>query len=521
MATVIQKTKLYLPSARARLVDRPRLLEKLNSLESPAHRIGLISAPAGSGKSTLVVQWLAGQPGWPVGWLSLDERDNLPSRFFTYFIAALQTILPNAGREALELVQLPGVNLEEVVTSLTNDLAEAPSSFLMVLDDFHYISNPILNQAIDLFLDAQPSQMSLLLLSREDPALQLARRRANDQLVEIRSDDLRFTPPEEAAFLNQCMGLDLLPAQVEMLNARTEGWIAGLQMAALSLQHSSDVDGFIRDFSGSQRYILDYLMEEVLMHQPREIQDFLLETSIVERLCAGICAAITQKTIKASQRILESLTRSNLFIIPLDEELCWFRYHHLFHDLLLARLQGDSPDRVIQLYQHASDWYEENNEPRLAVEFALKAQNTLHAAHLIETHFAERWQMADLDFCHLIYRIPLDVILKRPSLCLNTAWLLVLSGQFVKVSAYLEAAVDCLSDPDRTPEPMDATNRAFEITIRAFLEDSRNQPVKVDDTLKQAFAAIPEEYTAMRSSVAVLLGTLCYMEGDFNNAIFY
>jgi ATP/maltotriose-dependent transcriptional regulator MalT len=521
MKDIIQKTKLYFPSARAQLVERPRLLEPLNSLRSPSHRIGLISAPAGSGKTTLVVQWLAGEPGWSAGWVSLDARDNQPARFFTYFITALQTLFPQAGREAMDLLQLPGVNLEEVVTLLTNDLVEITSPFLLVLDDFHQITDSNLCRAIDLFLDAMPTQMSILLLSREDPRLQLARYRANDQLVELRLDELRFTLQEAIAFLEQSMGLNLVPSQVEMLEQRTEGWIAGLQLAALSLKHSSDVDGFLHDFSGSHRYILDYLMEEVLSHQSLEVQDFLLDTSIVEHMCAGLSAAITQKTLSAAQKLLTRLSRANLFIIPLDEEQVWFRYHHLFKDLLLARLEGESPDRASRLYLRASNWYEENGEQRLAVEYALKAQDASRAAHLVEIHFEERWQLADMEFCSLIYRLPSDIIEQSPALCLDNAWFHILSGQFRRVPPLLKAVDKCLSDPDRRPEPVDVVNRAFARTIRAFLDDSQNKPVVIDETLKQALAAIPETNTAMHNSVVVLLATLCYMEGDFTSAIHY
>ncbi len=517
MKFTIQKTKLYLPSPRAQLVDRPRLLQQLDKLRSPSHPVGLISAPAGSGKTTLVLQWLMKQEDYPAGWVSLDPRDNQPAIFFVYLIAAIQTIYPEVGKEALELLQLPGVNLEEVVTSLTNDLVEVSSLFLLILDDFHNITNPLISESIDLLIDTHPAQMSLLLITREDPPLQLARHRANDQLIELRHDDLRFTLPEAISFLNQCMELNLLPSQVEQLETRTEGWIAGLQMAALSLQHRPDVDGFIRDFSGSQRFILDYLMEEVLLHQSHEVQDFLLETSILERLCAGLCAAVTQKTFSEAQNLLESLTRANLFVVSLDEEGRWYRYHHLFKDLLLARLQGEANERIFYLYRRASDWYEENEEPRLAVDYALKAKDDQQAAFLLEKHFDERWQMADVDFCYMIFQLPVEIIEKRPSLCLNSAWFYILSGQFGKVSPFLEAAERELSDTVRISEPKDTVNRAFSKTIRSFLADSRNQPVDIDDTLKQAYSAIPEANTAMRNSVAVLLGTISYMEGDFTN----
>ena len=521
MKAVIQKTKLFLPSAPVQLVDRPRLLEQLNAIKSPGRLIGVISAPAGYGKTTVVVQWLAGQKGWPAGSISLDTRDNQPPRFFTYLVAALQTILPEAGKEALELLELPGVNLEEVVTLLANDLAEAPSPFVVVLDDFHNITNPVLHQALDLFLDAQPPQMRLLLLSREDPALLLARRRASGQLVEMRQDDLRFTLPEAIAFLNRCMGLNLIPGQAEILEGRTEGWIAGLQMAALSLQHCSNVDGFIREFSGSHLFILDYLMEEVLSHQSQEVQGFLLETSVLEQMCAGLCAAVTHKTVSASQKLLESLAKSNLFVISLDEERCWYRYHHLFNDLLLARLQGDAPEQARRLCRRASDWYESNGDSRLAVECALKAQDAHRAADLVEMHFVERWQAADLDFLLLIDRLPMEVVVERPALCLDSAGLWVLAGQYGRVPPFLEAAERGLTDPDRIPEPTDAANRAFAKTMRAFVGDCQNQPQQVDESLKEAFAAIPEAYTGMRHSVAMLLEAICYMAGDFAGVMFY
>ncbi len=521
MKAILQKTKLFFPTPRSQLVDRPRLLEQLDRLNLPSHPVGLISAPAGSGKTTLVLQWLLSHKDCPAGWVSLDPRDNQPALFFAYLIAALQANYPGTGKEALELLQLPGVNLEEVVTYLTNDLADVSSPFLVILDDFHHITNPLLCQAIDFFIDTQPTKISLLLLSREDPPLQLARHRANDQLIELRQEDLRFTLPEAISFLDQCMGLDLLPSQVETLESRTEGWIAGLQMAALSLQHRSDVDGFIRDFSGSQRFILDYLMEEVLLHQPQEVQNFLLETSILERLTAGLCAAVTQKTLPDAQNLLDSLTRANLFVVSLDEEHRWYRYHHLFRDLLQVRLQGEANDRIFWLYRRASDWYEENGEPRLAVECAHKAKDDQNAALLLEKHFDERWQMADVDFCYLIFQLPVEIIEKRPSLCLNTAWFYILSGQFGKVSPFLEAAERELSDPVHIAEPKDTVNRAFSKTIRAFLADSRNQPVDIDDSLKEAYAAIPEANTAMRNSVAVLLGTISYMEGDFASTELY
>lgn len=521
MTTPLQKTKLFAPAARARLVARTRLLERLNAIQTPGYKAALISAPAGSGKTTLVIQWLVSQPGWPAGWVSLDERDNLPARFFSYLVAALQTVLPGAGSEAQALLQLPGANLEEIVTLLANDLAVAPGPFVLVLDDLHAITNPALHQALDLLLEAQPSQMRMLLLSREDPALQLARRRARGQLIELRQDDLRFTLPEAVAFLNQSMDLRLSTGQVEILETRTEGWIAGLQMAALSLQRSPDVDRFIKEFSGSHRFILDYLMEEVFANQPEDVQRFLSETSILERMCAELCAAVTGKEIREAQKLLEQLAVANLFVVSLDEERHWYRYHHLFNDLLLARLQGEGPERSTPLYRKASDWHEDNGDARLAVEYAFKAQDMSRAADLIELHITERWQTADLEFMLFVNRLPREVIVERPSLCLQSAWACVVSGQAGRILPFIEAAEQQLAKAGRKTEPGDDAHRAFAKVLRAYLADFQNQPVQLDSSLGEAYATIPEGNTGMRNSVAVVLGTIYYMEGDFVSAMRY
>jgi len=521
MTTPLQRTKLFAPAARAQLVERPRLMERLNAIQSPACKAVLISAPAGSGKTTLVIQWLASHGGGLTAWVSLDERDNQPALFFGYLVAALETVLPGTGSGALALVQMPGANLEEVVTLLDNDLAAAPSPFFLVLDDLHTITNPAIYEALALLLEAQPPQMRLLLISREDPPLQLARRRARGQLVELRQDDLRFTLPEAVAFLNQSMGLYLSMGQMEILETRTEGWIAGLQLAALSLQHSLDVDRFIREFSGSHRFILDYLMEEVFANQPEDVQLFLLETSILERMCAELCAKVTGKKIREAQELLERLAKANLFVFSLDEERHWYRYHHLFNDLLLARLQREGPERSTLLYRRASDWYEDNSDPRLAVEYALKAQDMSRAADLIELHIRERWQTVDLEFMYFVNRLPMEVIVERPSLCLQSAWVYVISGQTGRILPFVESAEQQLARAGRKPEPGDDANRAFAKALRAYLADFQNLPVSLDNSLSEAYAAILEGNTGMRNSVAVVLGTIHYMEGDFVSAMRY
>jgi LuxR family maltose regulon positive regulatory protein len=518
MAQLIQKTKLFLPTARPNLVDRPRLLGMLDRLHAAGCRVMLVSAPAGSGKTTLLSQWLS-RTGWAVGWLSLDARDNLPARFFTYLIAALQNIAPETGRQALALLDLPRANFEEVITLLTNDLVDIPRPFVLALDDYHTITHPQIHQAVDRLIEAQPPQMRLVLLSREDPPLPMARRRARGQLIEVRQEDLRFSPQEAQAFLQQSMALNLSSQQVDLLETRTEGWIAGLQMAALSLQRTPDVERFLQDFSGSHRFILDYLLEEVLAHQSNEVQSFLFETAFLERLCADLCAYVTEKSTAEVQTLLEQFIRANLFVIPLDEEQEWFRYHHLFRDLLLARMQATAPARLILLEQRASDWYEAHGDFHLSVEYALKAGDMNRAADRIDLHITEYWQTVDLDFHLLLNRLPAEVIAERPSLCLQSAWLKVIFGQADQILPLIEAAERALDRSDRQPQPGDLANRAFARSLRMYLEDFFNRPVDLDDAaLDQTLAVIPQQNPGMYNSVAVVIGTIYFMEERFSAA---
>lgn len=517
MPAALQKTKLFLPAARDALILRPRLLQRLEALRAPEARLLLISAPAGSGKTTLAAQWLRGA-GWGVGWVSLDERDNQPASFFAYCIAALQQVVPGAGGEALALLELPGVNLDEVVTLLVNDLVEAPGPFALALDDFQAITNPALHRAVDRWVEALPASMRLILLSREDPAINLSRRRAHAHLVELRQEDLRFTVAETREFLRESMQLDLQEGQVESLEARTEGWIAGLQMAALSLQRTPDPAGFIRDFNGTHRFVLDYLMEEVLSRQPVETQDFLLKTALVERLNAGLCAALTGLSSAQAQSALEQLARSNLFIIPLDEERQWYRYHHLFGALLLARMQARGGAELAPLYRKAAAWYDGSGDARLAVECAFKAQDDRLAADLIERHMAARWQQADMEFFRLTNRLPVEITAQRPSLCLHAAWIALVLGQIERIQPLLEQAERILNDTTLPPAPGEAVNRAFARVLRIHLDDLHNRPVALDESFHQILAAIPDTYTGMRNSAAVVLGSACFMEGDLESA---
>lgn len=521
MSMILQKTKLFPPVSRYRLVDRPRLMERMDDILMPDCKVGIISAPAGSGKTTLVNQWLSGQENLRFAWVSLDDRDNEPSRFFRYLIIGLQSILPELGNEALDLLQLPGLNLEEFVTILCNDLTRISNPIVLALDDFHSITNPVIMKTMDFFLDAQPDCLKVLLLTREDPTLSVARLRVRRQLVELRQEDLRFDIAEAIDFLNQCMDLQLTNEQVSILETQTEGWIAGLQLAALSLQHSKNIDKFIQNFGGTNRFILDYLLDEVFLNQPIEIQEFLLETSILDRLCADLCATLLGEEIAKTQAILEQLVKENLFIFPLDEEQQWYRYHHLFRDLLSARLKSQNKDQMNQLSTLASGWFEKNGDPQLAVEYALKGQNSSLAADLLERHVSDYWRTSDLGFMFLIRHLPEEEIFGRPSLCLHNAWVNVILGKMNQVLPLVEIAERQLVNPERMMSPDDEALYAFGKILRTYMQDFQNQPVVCDNSLAEAYAQIPEQYVGMRNSVAIIIGSIYYMENDFSTAMDY
>jgi LuxR family maltose regulon positive regulatory protein len=320
------------------------LIERLNAGLTTGSRLTLICTPAGFGKTTLVSEWLDGCQR-QVAWLSLDEGDNDPTRFLTYLVAALQTITKNIGKGVLGAIQtsqsLTTIN-EVLLANLLNEIAAIPDNLVLVLDDYHLIDSEPINHALTFLLDHQPSQMHLVITTREDPSLSLPRYRVRGQLTELRAADLRFTPKEAGAFLIQIMNLNLTEEDITALEARTEGWIAGLQLAALSMQGHHDTASFIKSFTGSHRFVLDYLVEEVLQHQSEHTRSFLLQTAILDRLCAPLCNAITERD--DGKEILDILEHNNLFVVPLDDKRQWYRYHHLFADVLMAHLMEAQPE---------------------------------------------------------------------------------------------------------------------------------------------------------------------------------
>jgi LuxR family maltose regulon positive regulatory protein len=362
-------TKLHAPRRRRGRVARPRLVERLRRGDEAA--LTLVSAPAGFGKTTVLGDWLsaAATADRSVAWLSLDGRDNDPALFWAYLVAAVQTAMPDVGAGALALLSSPQASAEAVVASLVNDLDAVPGDLVLVLDDYHVIESVEVHEGMAFMLEHLPVHVHLVIAGRADPPLPLARLRVRGELIELRAADLRFTPEEVAEYLTGSMGLVLSAGQVAALDSRTEGWIAALQLAALSMQGRADLTAFLTDFAGDDRYIVDYLVEEVLQRQPEQTRSFLLQTSILSRLSGPLCDAVTGR--HDGRETLEALDRANLFLIPLDDRRRWYRYHHLFADVLQAHLRGEQPDAVAGLHRRAADWHEANGDRGEAVHHAL------------------------------------------------------------------------------------------------------------------------------------------------------
>ena len=438
---VLLATKLHVPGPRPGFVARPRLAGAL------AGGLVLVCAPAGFGKTALLADWLR-SGGRPVAWLSLDAGDNDPVRFWRHVVAALDRARPGTGERVAPLLGPPPSSFEGLVTALINELAaqSGENAIVLVLDDYHLISARQVHASLAFLLEHLPPGLHLVLASRSDPPLPLARLRARGQLAELRTDDLRFTAEEAAALLRESAGAALPGTAVAALVARTEGWAAGLQLAALSLRGRSDIAGFVAAFSGSHRYILDYLTGEVLDGLAEQVREFLLETSVLERLSGGLCDAVTGRD--DGQAMLERVEQAGLFLMPLDEVRGWWRYHRLFADLLRARLQQQRPGRVAVLHRAAAAWYEEHGLADDAVGHALAAGDTAWAARLIEQHFdatlylrsegatAQRWLAA----------LPAELVQTRTRLLLAQVLLAATLGRAEAMEPPLDAAERALAD---------------------------------------------------------------------------
>ncbi len=439
MPAPLLETKLYVPRARPGLVPRRRLSDLLD--RGISSTLTLVSAPAGFGKSTLLAQWLtATTDERSAGWLSLDRADNDPVSFWTYVVAALRTVAPEVGSGAVTLLaDSPPPSFESVLTTLLNDVGAVPTDIVLVLDDYHVIESRDIHDGVAFLLDHLPARLHLVIASRADPPFPLARLRARGELVEVRAADLRFTADEAAAYLNDRMGLELTVDDVAALEGRTEGWIAALQLAALSLQGRDDVAGFIDGFAGDDRYVVDYLVEEVVQRLSDPVQRFLLQTSILARLSGPLCDAVTgQDDGKAT---LEELDRRNLFLVPLDDRRRWYRYHHLFGDVLRARLLDELPDLVPDLHRRASVWYEQNGELDVAIDHALAAGDAERAADLVEIAApATQRERREATLRGWLERLPTDLFPDRPVLSVIYVGALMVTGTTEGVEPLLRDA---------------------------------------------------------------------------------
>jgi LuxR family transcriptional regulator, maltose regulon positive regulatory protein len=446
MASPLVQTKLYPPKLRRSLVARPGLSGRLR--RAAESRLTLISAPAGFGKTTLLAEWLAVTGAErSVAWLSLEESDSQPASYWTYLITALQAVVPGIGGSALEFLESAQPPIETVLATVLNELSTVPDDLYLVLDDYHLADGPDVQAGMTYLLEHLPPQVHLVISTREDPALPLARLRGHGELVEVRAADLRFTLDEAAAYLNDVMGLALTARDVAALEGRTEGWIAALQLAALSMQGRDDVAGFIADFAGDDRYIVDYLAEEVLQRQPEHVHQFLLRTSILDRLSGPLCDAVTGQ--RGGKARLESLDRANLFVVPLDDSRRWYRYHHLFADVLHTHLLDNQPDEVPDLHRRASGWYEQHGEPAQAIRHALAAGDVERAAELVELAIPEtRRRRQEATIRGWLDAVPDDVVRARPVLAVGFIGALMAGGEF-------EGVEDRLQDAERWLPPTD------------------------------------------------------------------
>lgn len=479
------------PRIRADRLARPRLIARLD--ESVAKPLVVVCTPPGFGKTTLLADWAAGATR-PVGWLSLDPGDNDPVRFWRYVLAALDPVRGSLGERLQPLLTEPGMlSRQAALTALINELeAGSEKELVLVLDDYHLVDSPAIHEDMAFLLSRVPPQFHLVVASRSDPPLPLARLRASGELAELRAADLRFTPEESTAYLRDVCGLDLSTQAIADLDARTEGWAVGLQLAALSLQERPDLDAFLHAFTGSHRYVLDYLSEEVLEQQPEPVQTFLLRTSILDRLTGPLCDAVTGGT--GGQDTLEDLERANLFLVPLDEQRRWYRLHHLFADLLRARLQRVEPDRVPDLHRSAAAWHEHHGLIHDAIKHALAAADTDWAARLVEQHLngtLQRGETAEL--ARWISALPGEVVSSRPGLCLA-------EGLMEFHAGHLDAVERCLTH----------AQRAF--------DQGRHQQLQVP-TDGGMVSEIPAAIALLRAEVAAARGDADWMAESANSAL--
>jgi len=513
MPTPILTTKLFIPPPSSNLVSRPRLIEHLN--QGVTRKLTIISAPAGFGKTTLLSEWIQ-QYSKPVAWLSLDESDNDLAGFLIYLITALQQIDSGIGRDLLITLQTSAAPpTETMLVMLINDIANAGQEFILILDDYQVIKEATVHDALNFLLNHLPPGMHLVIAGRVDPLLQLSRLRVRGEITEIRAESLRFTPTEAENFFNKLLNLNLSPTDIAALDSRTEGWIASLQLAALSLQDRTDKHEFVEAFSGSHRYVIDYLVEEVMAYQPGEIREFLWQTSILDRFCAPLCDAALQ--ISTSRQILQQLEAANLFLIPLDDDRHWYRYHHLFADFLQQQLRLQDSTPVADLHRRAAQWYEVEGLVNEAIQHLLAASDYSQVVRLLELHsmptilqghvrIVEGWLRA----------LPPEWQATGLRTNLAFAWMLLLRGQYDEVSIHLENVESLMAQQTG----LDVTNIQCEVlALRAVLTSLRVDPLKGIALAQQALDLASTDNTYLQGLVFFSLGTTYNYAGQIGPAM--
>lgn len=527
MNKLLLKTKFNIPQPRyrSRIIARPRLLDAMEA--GTKSNLGIISAPAGYGKTTLVRQWIDTLP-WRtdetndsgtkrgVVWLSLDKGDNELSLFMAYFIAALQQVVPqvgHSGSEVFEATQFP--QTEIVFTHLINDIVISASDFWMVLEDYHVIDDESIHEALAFLLNNQPPQMHLIITSRTMPPLPLARLRSQNRLFELGVDDLRFTLDESTTYLNHAMGLKLSTQDIRFLESRNEGWATGLQLMAISFRKNSDIQDYIKLLGVTNHYITEYLLEEVMSHQAEHIRSFLLRTSILEHMSASLCNDVAE--VHNSQTILESLESKNLFVVTIDSAYRWFRYHPLFKDFLYSILERQFPDHIPELHRRAMLWHEKNGSVIKALEHAFACEGYDHAARIIEKHFENLWPNYGVGLLRgLLIRLPHETIVSNPRLALYWAWLEVLLGHLTEVESYLEIVEDDIRSIPQTTESKAVQGMLY--TIQAISARMQGEIDKSIELCLRSLSNIPAELIHWQNVTNITLGIAYYMKGEMRKS---
>ena len=536
MSMSMLATKFHVPAPRRHAVARPSIVDPLLPQGRADRKLTLVCAPAGFGKTTLLSQWVhrvrATEPEVRVAWLSLDAGDNDPARFLTHLVAAIHNVDAKIGSGAKALLDgTQATAAEPVLVSLINDLVRVGTSFIVVLDDYHAVEARLVHDAVAFLLDHSPPQLHLAIASRSDPPLPLSRLRVRNQMTELRAADLRFSAQEAQAFLNECMGLSLSAAHIAALEARTEGWAAGLQLAALSLRGHADVPGFIDAFTGSNRFILDYLVEEVLQRQPEGVRSFLMRTALLDRLSGSLCDAVTGQG--GSSAVLGHLERANLFVVPLDERRQWYRYHHLFAEVLRARAAHEEPDLQQSLHRRASEWYQHHDLLEDALKHALAAGDFERAGALLEAVVpAIRRSRNDATLRGWLSALPDHTVRANPVLSVFYAWMMFTAGDLDAVEQRLQDAERGLAEASKDGEPRrdppgglkagSEEFRALPVTIAVYRAALAQAVGDVAGTAAHARRALelcgPGDHLS-RAAAAGFLGLAAWARGDLNTAV--